>query len=88
MKELKTIFNKYQAAVEKANEADAAWERNPISEELEEAFDKAYNEEFELFEELTNKIVELGKGHISRGTAATMIRTKYEDIENLVNKIA
>lgn len=88
MKELKEMFNEYKIAVEEANKADSEWERNPMSEELEAAFDEAYTKEFELFEELTNKIVELGNGQISKGIATTMIRTKYEEVEALIKMIA
>lgn len=88
MKELKTLFNNYKLAVEEANKADTAWERNPMSEELEAEFDRAYNKEFELYEELTNKIVEMGKGYISKGTASTMIRAKFDELEALIKNIA
>lgn len=85
---MKELLKRYEAAVEAANIADAAWEANPESAELEAAFDKAYEVEFKAFDELTNKIVEITNGQIDKALAATMIRSKMVELKQLIAKMA
>lgn len=85
MDELKKLFFDYKKAVDSANKADNAWEENPCSEELEAEFDRTYRAEFELYEKLLNAIIKISG--ISRGTAATMINSRIEDLEVLFCRI-
>ena len=88
MKELKVLFNNYKVALDEMNKAEEEWSKNPCDVELEKISDEAYEREYNIYNELLNKIVELGKNQISKGTAATMINTRFEDLEELINKIA
>lgn len=85
---MKDLFKRYEEAVNKANIADAAWEANPESAELEAAFDKAYEAEFKAFEELTDKIVEITNGQIEKALAATMVRSKQTELKQLIERMA
>ena len=78
---MKDLFKRYEEAVKAANIADAAWEANPESEELEAAFDEAYEAEFKAFDELTN-------GQIEKTLAATMVRSKMPELKQLIAKMA
>ena len=88
MMELKRLFEDYREAREKANKADDAWEKDPCSEELENASDLAYNKEFDLFQKLQNEIVTITGGKISKGTASAMINGRFEDLEKIIERIA
>ena len=54
---MKELLKALQAAEEKANEIDRAWEADPENEALETAFDKAYAAEYKAHEALANEIV-------------------------------
>ena len=85
---MKELLKRLEAAEKKANEADAAFEANPESEELEKAFDEAYKEEFEAFEALADEIVKASNGQIEKATAATMIRAKRSELKALIEAAA
>ena len=82
---MKELLNKLKEAEMMADKADAAWEADPENEELEKAFDNAYEKQWIAFEELVNKIVIVTDGKINKKTAATMIRKKRNEIEMLIN---
>lgn len=86
MNELKSLFNEHETAREAANKADEAWSLDPENEELETAFDKAYQVEFNLFLELANKISSLTG--IDAKAARAMINGKHDELKTLINKIA
>ena len=85
---MKDLLKRLEIAEQRANEADAALEKNPESEELEKAFDEAYKAEFKAFEELANAIVKISGGQIEKRTAATMIRAKRAELKNLITLMA
>lgn len=85
---MKELFKKYEIATETANEIDAAWETDPENETLEKAFDTAYQAQYNAFIELVNEIVTFTNGQIDKKTAATMIRTKYNELKNLIDRLA
>ena len=66
---MKELFIKLKEAEEKANRADAEYE--------------AYAEEYKAFTELATAISKYTKGQISEQVAATMLRSKREQLENL-----
>lgn len=80
---MKELFIKLRAAEEKANRADTAYEANPYDEEIERAFDEAYAEEYKAFTELATAISKYTNGQITEQVAATMLRSKREQLENL-----
>lgn len=85
---MKELLKRLEEAEKKANEADAAFEAEPESEEKEKAFDEAYKAEFEAFEALADEIVKTTNGQIEKATAATMIRSKRNELKALIEKIA
>ena len=85
---MKELFKKYETAKEIANEIDAAWENDPENEALENAFDTAYKAEYEAFTALVKEIVKITNGEVDEKTAATMIRSKYNELKNLIDRLA
>jgi len=88
MEELKKLFFEYLKALEEANKADEAWEKDPCNQEKERAFDETYKKEFDLYQRLSHAIVDISLGQISKGTAASMINGRFEDLEKIIEKIA
>lgn len=85
---LKELFKKYEAAEIKANEADEMWAGDLENEELEKAFDKAYNEEWAAFNALVDEIVKTTNDMIDTKTAGFMIRAKRNELKRLITKMA
>lgn len=85
---LKELFKKYEAAEIKANEADEMWAGDLENEELEKAFDKAYNEEWAAFNALVDEIVKTTNDMIDTKTAGLMIRAKRNELKRLISKMA
>lgn len=82
MKELKKLINELEAAEEKANKADTAWEQDPENENLEKEFDEAYKKEWAAFKKLRNEIQKLtGCGS---HTASEMIRGHRNEIKKML----
>lgn len=88
MNELLALYNEYMEAVKAADEADAAWEKDPMSEELEAAFDEAYNNQGEAMEKLIDGIVSFTSGQIDKKTAWKMIHKKGKELNDLMALIA
>lgn len=88
MKNLKYLLKALKIAEENANKADAAWECDPENEELEAAFDKAYEKEHKAFENLVGEIVKVTAGKIDRNTARTMVIKKRGQLETLIARAA
>jgi hypothetical protein len=82
MKELRKLINELEAAEEKANKADAAWEQDPENENLEKEFDAAYKKEWAAFKKLRNEIQKL-TGCESQ-TASEMIRGYRDEIKRMI----
>ncbi len=85
MKELLKALNEAEAI---ANKFDEAWEADPENEELEKAFDEAYQKEHIAFENLVTEIVKITNGKIDKKTASVMVRAKRTELENLINLTA
>ena len=85
---LKELFTKWEELNMIANAADDAWAENPESEELEQAFDNAYEAEWNVFNQMLDKIVEMTNGQIDKYTANKMVRTKRNEIKQLIERMA
>ena len=85
---IKDLFKTYEELNQKANEADEAWNNEPENEELEGAFDEAYEKEYEAFENLVTEIERLTNGMIDKQTAGVMVRSKREELKAIVERIA
>lgn len=88
MNEFKTLYNTYKAAAEETNNIEAAWEANPENEELEAAFDEAYNKEFAAHNELVAHIIKITDGQIDNNTARMLIATRAKELEEIIERIA
>ena len=75
---IKNLFTKFE-------ELEAITESIDI-EENEEAWDKAYTEEFNAHKALAEEIMKLI--NCDRGTANKMIATKRNELRNLIERIA
>lgn len=88
MNELKALYNEYMEAVKAADIADAAWEADAENEELEAAFDEAYNMQYEAMEALIDGIVFFSAGQIDKKTARLMITKKGNKLADLMARVA
>ena len=84
MNELKKRLEELTRLEEIAAIADAEYEAEPMSEEKEKAFEKAYQAEYNSFVAVSELIVKMTGGQIDIKTARVMVRTKRNEILNLV----
>lgn len=82
--ELKKKLEELARLEEIANKADDEMMADPTNEDKEKAFDEAYKAEFDAFIAVANLIVKMTNGQIDEKTARTMVRTKRNEILNLV----
>ena len=85
---MKELFKNYEAAQKRTDEIEKRLDLDPESEELNEAWDKAYSEEYKAWEALINESVRITKGAINRDTAKAMVATKRAELKSLVERIA
>jgi hypothetical protein len=81
---MKNLLNNYKASLAKVNEIETAYENNPEDERLEREYDKAYNDNFSDYIALAEALVEITKGQISFNVAKTMIVTKLDKLEAII----
>lgn len=84
MNELKKRLEELARLEEIANRADDAMMADPTNEEKEKAFDEAYKAEFDAFTAVANLIVKMTNGQIDEKTTRIMVRTKRNEILNLI----
>lgn len=82
---LKRMLSDLSELEEIANKADDAMMADPTNEEKEKAFDEAYKAEFDAFTAVAELIVKMTNGQIDEKPAHTMVRTKRNEILNLVS---
>ncbi len=85
---MKELFKRWENLNAIANAADDAWALDPENEDLEKAFDDAYEAEWKVFNELLNAIVELTNGKIDKFTANKMLRSKRNEVKQLIERMA
>ena len=85
---MKELFAKWEELNKIANAADEAWALEPENEDLEQAFDDAYEAEWTAFNELLNAIVEFTNGQIDKYTASKMLRSKRNEVKQLLERMA
>lgn len=84
MNELKKRLKELERLEKIADMADDEMMTDPTNEEKEKAFDEAYKAEFDAFIAVSNLIVKITAGKIDEKTARTMVRTKRNEIINLI----
>lgn len=85
---MKELFARWEKLNNIANAADEAWALEPENEDLEKAFDDAYEAEWNVFNELLNAIVEFTNGQIDKYTASKMLRSKRNEVKQLLERMA
>ena len=84
---MKELLERLEKAEQRANRADAAWEQNPESEELEKKFDEAYKAQWDAFNRLAQEIQRITG--TDEKTARWMATTKHRaELKKIINKIA
>ena len=81
---LKRMLVELSDLEEVANKAEYAMMEDTTNEDKEKAFDEAYKAEFDAFTEVAKLIVKMTNGQIDEKTARTMVRTKRNEIVNLI----
>lgn len=81
---MKTLLNNYKESLAKVDEIETAYEKNPEDSSLEIAFDSAYNNYFCDYITLAQAIVNYTNGRITLNTAKTMIKTRLNDLEKII----
>lgn len=84
MEELKMRLEELARLEAIADKADAEMMEDPESTEKEAAFDAAYQAEYNAFIAAAESIVKMTAGKIDIKTAREMVRTKRNEIINLV----
>lgn len=84
MNELKKKLEELTRLEEIADKADAEYESEPENGEKEKAFEKAYQAEYNAFMAVSELIVKMTGGQIDIKTARAMVKTKRNEILNLV----
>lgn len=87
MENIKNLFNRFLELEAACDVADSAWEQDPESVELEEAFDRAYEAEDEALQALVNEIVSFTNSRIDARTARVMVMSKRTELQALISLI-
>lgn len=88
MKNLKNLFEAYERAEMASTEIENRWDADPENEELEKAFDVAYELEHKALMKLAEGIKDFTGGKIDIKTARIMIMKKMPELKALMNRIA
>ena len=73
---IKEMFAELEAAEANMNVIDEMFDNDPENEAIENAWNRAYEKEFEAFTNVVNEIVTISNGMIDNKTAAMMLRAK------------
>ena len=85
MKILLEKLQKLERMEEIANHAEADYDREPENAEYEEAFDRAYKNEFDAFVSLAKYIEYMTGGEIDFMTAKKIIQTKRSELLSILS---
>ena len=85
---MKKIWREYKKALKESEKAYKAYENDPENEEKEKAFDESYDKEFKAYTTLIDALVNFTNGMIDKDTAKMMIKTRENELENLIERLA
>lgn len=71
-----------------ADVAEAEYSKFPEDEEKEQAFDEAYQKQYDCFMGISNAIVELTNGQINIATARAIVSGKRDRLKAILSKTA
>ena len=86
MKKLYELINEYCELTRTCDAIEKEWESNPENTELEKAFDKAYEKEFNKYIECANYIVNCTCGKDNFDRAKYLVNVKGEEVKRLALK--
>lgn len=86
MKILLEKIKKLEQLEKAADEAENRWTKQPENEELESAFDKAYEKEFNKYVECANYIVNCTCGKVNFDRAKYLVNVKCGEVKRLALK--
>ena len=78
---IKKSIKRLEQKIRVTNDVENWWNENPMDEEREQAYDRAYEREYLEFEHLTYLIVKVSG--IEFKQAREIVRTKLEDVKML-----
>lgn len=78
------LLKKFEEAEAESNRLDVLLEADPENEELEKAWDVAYEKEYKMLEECVKMIVKLSRGQIGDKTARAMVLTQREELKKIL----
>ncbi len=85
MNELKAKLEKLEALEKISTHAEADYEANPESAECEEAFDRAYKNEFNAYMECVKMVQKISGGKIDFMTAKKMVKVEREKLIEILS---
>lgn len=81
IKEIRTELVKLEELEQIADAAEAEYDKFPEDEEKEQAFDEAYQKQYDCFMGISNAIVELTNGKINIATVRSIVNGKREQLK-------
>ncbi len=88
LNELARTLRNLENAEQIASRAEARYEQNPESEQLEKRFDRAYKNEFKYYMECVKLVQQISGGKIDFETAKKLVQTKRGELIEIIKKTA
>lgn len=88
LNELARTLRNLENAERIASRAEARYEQNPESEQLEKRFDRAYKNEFKYYMECVKLVQQISGGKIDFETAKKLVQTKRGELIEIIKKTA
>ena len=85
---MKELLKRLEKAERETNRLEKLYDVDFENEELEKEFDKAYELQFKLFNELVNEISKITNGKIDVTTARQMINDKRQQLAMIFERVA
>lgn len=88
MTNMKQLLAALKAAEEEANKADNLWDADPENDALAAEWTEAYRKQMDAYFALRDAIVKTTHGKIGPKDAGLMIRSKRDELEALILRMA
>lgn len=85
---IKRLLKTYDAATAMADKAEAAWDAEPESDDLEAAFDAAYKVQWDAMEAVVKALAVISAGQIDGKTARLMVNGHREKLDAILARAA
>lgn len=87
METIKKLFTELEKAERESDALDDKWNESPDDENLEKAWDKAYQKVWKISEDLANEISVFTGGKVNEETAFQMLRSKRAELKAIIGMI-